>query len=284
MNLKEEIKQDTDIAWQRLYGRLENDGLLDGEDEKRPRLSGKILMRGVAAVALVAVCATAAYYFLADGRPAADRVVLNNKAGAPTLVTTLEDGTIIYLKDQASLEYPKSFGTNRREVALRGDAFFEVSRQAERPFIIDTQEATVEVLGTAFNIKEGDGKEFSLSVRQGEVRVTSKRSKESVHVGAGQTALLRPGRLAVVPTDDYRQFRAYMDHIHFKDQRLGDVVRFLNDNSPAVRFSIEPQLAGRHFTVTFYHNTPETMAMLICKALNLDYMQAGDTIYITQMK
>lgn len=280
MNLKEQIEKNTDVAWGTLHNRLKAEGLLSVVPKKRTALSLPTL-RWVAAVAAIVVltCVTFVFLLLPGETVREDVIVLYNQAGAPTLVTTLQDGSIVYLSDQATIEYPSHFNAEKRTVTLKGDAFFEISENKQQPFVIETPYAMVEVLGTVFNIKNRD--DFSLSVKQGEVRVTSKKSGESVYVTAGQTALLRPDRLYTLPTDDYAQFHAYMDYIHFKDQALGDVVRFINENTDRVEMVIPSELAKRHITVTFHHNSPETMAMLICKALTLEYRQVENVIYIS---
>jgi ferric-dicitrate binding protein FerR (iron transport regulator) len=85
------------------------------------------------------------------GQP--DLLSLQNKKGAITLVTTLEDGSIVYLSDDAKLDYPPRFEENIREVYLQGNALFDVNGNKERPFLVNTQNIQVEVLGTSFYIE-----------------------------------------------------------------------------------------------------------------------------------
>ncbi|MDR6197870.1 FecR family protein [Siphonobacter sp. SORGH_AS_0500] len=65
----------------------------------------------------------------------------------------LPDGTLVWLKDSSSLEYPSRFTGNLREVKLHGEAFFEVAKNPEHPFMIHSGRMTTKVLGTSFNIR-----------------------------------------------------------------------------------------------------------------------------------
>jgi transmembrane sensor len=63
----------------------------------------------------------------------------------------MEDGTVITLKPNSSIEYPDKFSDHDRRIQLNGEAFFDVSKDKNRPFIISTSAVTVKVLGTSFN-------------------------------------------------------------------------------------------------------------------------------------
>lgn len=93
----------------------------------------------------------------------------------PTLVTTLEDGSVVFLAKETSIRYPEHFVSDKREVSLQGDAFFDVAKNRERPFWIDTEQVKIEVLGTAFSVKSVEDAPFRLSVQRGTVRVTLKK-------------------------------------------------------------------------------------------------------------
>ena len=102
----------------------------------------------------------------------------------------MEDGSIVYLADNSQLSYPEHFQREKREVSLLGNALFDVSGNKERPFLIETEQARIEVLGTSFNIKSSDKSAFELAVRRGLVKVTLKKNGEQTLVKAGQTVSL----------------------------------------------------------------------------------------------
>lgn len=84
------------------------------------------------------------------GEPEMNKIITAT-GGFYTLV--LSDGTRVWLNSESELEYPVLFGRGDRVVKLTGEAFFEVSKDALRPFIVETCDIRARVLGTSFNIK-----------------------------------------------------------------------------------------------------------------------------------
>ena len=72
---------------------------------------------------------------------------------------TLSDGTHIWLNARSEFSYPASFNGNTREVRLKGEAFFDVAKDRNKKFIVNTGRCEVEVLGTQFNVEAYDDRE-----------------------------------------------------------------------------------------------------------------------------
>lgn len=72
---------------------------------------------------------------------------------AATKEILLQDGSVISLHFDSKLTYPKKFDENKREVTLEGEAFFNISKDAQRPFIVHTFQTTTKVVGTEFNLR-----------------------------------------------------------------------------------------------------------------------------------
>lgn len=102
----------------------------------------------------------------------------------------LSDGTQVSLNENSILTYPKEFTGDQRRVKLNGEAFFDVERNEEKPFIIDLHhDFYVKVLGTSFNIKANEDDDFTeIYVSSGKVEVGSK--DEKTILVAGETALI----------------------------------------------------------------------------------------------
>ncbi len=84
----------------------------------------------------------------------------------------LADGSIITLNKNAKLEYPKEFSKDKRNVKLEGEAFFDISYDKEKPFIIEMNYAYIQVIGTSFNIKANpEDEQISVLVKTGKVKL-----------------------------------------------------------------------------------------------------------------
>lgn len=281
----EKNKTNTDQAWNQLYSRLAEDGLLPQSEEVSKRtILHSATFKWVASIAILLVSFAVASIVISQNFKEKQLLSLYNDKDEATLVTTLEDGSIVYLADQTSLQYPTHFEKGRREVFLQGNAFFDVKGNRKRPFVIETDLIQVEVLGTAFNVKGKDNNNFSLSVDRGEVKVTLKKTGQSIYIKAGETGLLRSDQLQTVVTKDVDQFYRYTRQIQFKDERLVDVVRVINKNTEGLQLEVAPSLEDRLLTVTFANDSVSSMAQLICMALNLQYVQQQDKIRIQELK
>jgi len=98
-------------------------------------------------------------------------------------VVELPDGSVVYLNNNSSIQYTKSF--NDRNLELNGEAFFIVEEN-EVPFIITTDLGEIEVTGTELNVKIDDDKEeLEVDVVKGNVEVKVKNEKKSLNHGEG---------------------------------------------------------------------------------------------------
>ena len=144
----------TDEAWRHLYTRLDKDSLLVevGEEVIRRRL---FLKWGtvVAAMLTGVVCLMSVWWLMPGNDTKNLNLIIQENREKSTLVTTLEDGSIVYLGQESVLQYPEHFATDKREVNLHGEAFFDVAKKHEQTFLIETEKVQIEVLGTCFNVE-----------------------------------------------------------------------------------------------------------------------------------
>jgi hypothetical protein len=141
----------------------------------------------------------------------------------------LGDGTLVHLNSMSSLRYPADFGAGRREVELEGEAWFEVSRDEARPFIVHTSKYDIEVLGTQFNVSDYTDDPVSYTTLvSGSVRIGGL---------SGEGTVLEPGRqfaydntsgsYSVAQTDAAYAAPWRDGRLIFRDQRLEDIMRAL---------------------------------------------------------
>ena len=275
-------KQSIDLAWEQLYKRLEQDNLLPENDISGRTVFHSIGFRWAAACAAILCICSVSVWLIIQNIPVSDMLVLYNEKNAPTLVTTLEDGSIAYLSEQSTIRYPEHFQEDKRMIALQGNAFFDVSKQAGRPFYIDTELAEIEVLGTFFHVKSSNPSAFLLSVRNGEVKVTMKKNNRTAYVKAGEAALLESDNLQLIEAD-MKLFNTYFEKIHFKDERLTDIAHIINLHATSTRIEVSPDLENMRINITFFpEETPEMKVKQICLALNLNYSQQKNIFFITK--
>ncbi|WP_321518615.1 FecR family protein [uncultured Bacteroides sp.] len=132
----------------------------------------------VAAVILITV--GLGFYFVTGERN--KLLALTNTIKVPAgqrVNITLPDGTKVCMNSHSELQYPTFFAGKNRKVKLKGEAFFDVTHNADMPFIVETNKYNVEVLGTTFDVEAyTDKKEFSTSLLRGKVKVTNNKFPE----------------------------------------------------------------------------------------------------------
>ena len=121
--------------------------------------------------------------------------VVSTPAATTTLVT-LSDGTKVMLNANSTLEYPVSFDDAEvREVRLKGEAHFEVTKNHHRPFVVKAGEMQTQVLGTIFDVKAYRKDAPKVTLMQGKVKVSN--ADTEVEMRPGQTATLQADKIVV---------------------------------------------------------------------------------------
>ena len=104
-------------------------------------------------------------------------VIIEENNSSVNKLIRLEDGTTITLNPHSIFYYPTHFVNGKREVALKGNAFFQVAKNPEKPFFVYANNIVTKVLGTSFTILTNPNtKEVSVSVHTGRVQVFEKNS------------------------------------------------------------------------------------------------------------
>jgi transmembrane sensor len=151
----------------------------------------------------------------------------------------LPDGSVAYLNSNSRLTYPINFENDTRHVILSGEAFFEVTSDSVRPFLVESHQLITRVLGTSFNVHDfPELKNVSVSLVEGSLRVTSRDNHQEVLLLPGESAMLdRMNNQLSTGTLDYLSSVAWKDGIlYFKETALDQA------------FSTLEQWYGVHFT------------------------------------
>lgn len=108
----------------------------------------------------------------------------------------LKDGSIVSLQPQSEIRFPSVFDTKQREVHLTGEAFFEIKKAPNQPFVVFANQVVTKVLGTSFSIKayQNEG-EITVSVRTGKVSVYAQLDDSQKEVR--EEVILTPNQQAI---------------------------------------------------------------------------------------
>lgn len=138
----------------------------------RPRHRGRI-WGAVAAVASVAAAAFCGYLIGHRMEPAVNTFEIIAMNGQKSHVS-LPDGTTVMLNSGSSIRYGSDYNTANRSIELDGEAYFEVAKNPELPFVVSAQQLKVEALGTKFNVRAyGTEKEIVTTLVEGRVKASS---------------------------------------------------------------------------------------------------------------
>lgn len=139
----------------------------------------------------------------------------------------LPDGTDVWLNAASTLSFSASFGEGERRVELTGEAYFEVSRDTKRPFLVSSGSQVVEVIGTGFNISAyRDEPYIKTTLIHGSVRVTEQNSAHSRLLSPGQEATTdASGALAVARAEPGQAIAWKNGKFVFNGENIEDIMR-----------------------------------------------------------
>ncbi len=219
----------TDIAWNKVKERINNS--TGTVSTAKSRLHAGRMVRfalpAVAAMLLIAV----GIFSLIKRTPEMIKYATTDKIAASQ---QLPDGSNFSLNAHSAIAYPEKFNHNTREVSLTGEAFFEVSHNPERPFIVHARGMDIKVTGTSFNVKTmNDGEFVIVSVNTGNVVVYPAGSgdNQSSHtaLSAGEKATYNNQSRSIVKgvNDDLNLLSWKTGILIFRESRLTDVLKSL---------------------------------------------------------
>jgi len=164
-----------------------------------------------------------------------DFVVMQTVSSRQGMVAefSLPDGTRVWLNSGSELEFPLLFPSDKREVKLKGEAFFEVAKNSRQPFRVNTRDLNINVSGTSFNVISYEGEvQSEVILIEGKVTLSSDGDKINKELGE-----LEPGHRAVYTAEsqtiniskvDPEKYIAWLDgNLVFQDDSMTDVVKRL---------------------------------------------------------
>lgn len=143
-----------------------------------------------------------------------------------TFEVVLGDGSKIWLNADSRLEYPSCFVGDRRVVKLYGEAYFQISKDEKRPFIVETDGLQTIVLGTEFNVRNYKKENSHVTLIEGSVKVNNTANEYSVVLSPGENArIMEDGSLGVqkVDVDTYIYWRD--GYFYFDNRTLAEIMQ-----------------------------------------------------------
>jgi transmembrane sensor len=197
----------------------------------------------------------------------------------------LEDGTQVWLNADSKLEYGDNFLDGKtREVTLKGEAFFEVTPDRSRPFIVHIQGVDIKVLGTAFNVKGYDGElKVEATLVHGKISVAGKGDKDQVTLAANQRAVFLKERKKVlvennVETDNYTSWRKGV--LVFEDQPVAEILPILERTFDVTIHTEDATALDCRFTAKINNKSLQEVLELFKTSDTIMYEIIGNEVFI----
>lgn len=259
---------DENQAWARFRSRIHT------ENKATVRSVRFQWMKVAAAVALL-ISVGAVVYWL-NRQPVKEMIV---QAGQSVINDTLPDNSVVTINKGSSIAYPSAFKKNTRQVKLEGEAFFNVTPDKNKPFVVDVNDVRITVVGTSFNIKSSDGN-TEVVVETGIVRVEK----------AGKTIELRANeKLVTTPADTVLKKGGLKDRLYNYyrskefvciDTPLWKLIEVVNEAYNVHIVIGREDKKDEPMNVTFYNESLEQVLIVIAESSNLSVTKKGDQIIL----
>lgn len=161
----------------------------------------------------------------------------------------LADGTLVWLNSDSELRYPVKFAGSQRDVWLKGEGYFEVSKNPEKSFRVVVDDMIVKVLGTSFNINAyKDRGNILTTLVSGKVDIQDMSGKSLVVMNPNQQVDFRHGKISVQEVDVTR-FVSWIDgKFYFNDMTLENIMSQLQRWYDIEVFFVDEELKSYPFT------------------------------------
>ncbi len=273
--LNQHIKIDKAKAWASIQEKIKEEEKIIPITRKAPAYNNWILR--AAAILIVGLFAT--WFFLKTGKP--EMILVQTTTGSKTI--KLPDNSIIILNENSSLSYPKEFSANERNVSLEGEAFFEITKNPAKPFIIRNKNFDVRVVGTSFNIAAYEQDTTAVvTVVTGTVSFIDKNEYSEL-LTVGETGVLNKRRQSIEKSTN-----ADLNFMAWKTKKLEFTNTSFNDVCSSLKkyFSIDITVKDKailNCTFTGFFEDPklDDVLKVLEKTLNIKAVVTQKNVEIT---
>lgn len=271
--LKIESSADTDVAWQKFRSRVTDPKTVGAPVRSINKRFGWLR---IAAVLFIVAGAWSFYSIFYTGYSTIE-------AGTVAVTETLPDGSEVTLNRKTKLSYQKNFNGSARNIRLEsGEAFFNVSPDKSKPFIIEADQVKVTVVGTSFNVKHINS-DTEVIVETGVVKVT--RGEQEVELRRGEKVLIRNKESLLKKeqsTDELHNY--YRSKMFVADNTpLWRVVEVLNEAYDSKIVIDDPKIKELRLTAPFKDDPLDQILHVICETFKISAVKEGDEIHLRNL-
>lgn len=197
------------------------------------------------------------------------------------LTDTLPDGSFVTVNKGSSISYPSRFNGDTRQVVLNGEAFFNVTPNKKKPFVISVNDITITVVGTSFNVKNINGN-TEVVVETGIVKVT--RAGKTIELNANEELHLnaKDSMLSKEKVSDHLYNYYRTKEFVCDDTPLWKVVEKINEAYHSHIVFGDSSLREMPLTVTFNNESLDQVLNVISETFNIKVIKEGDSIILQQ--
>ncbi|MDP9081103.1 MAG: FecR domain-containing protein [Bacteroidota bacterium] len=260
---------DEDGAWLRLQNRIsKNDEQQPAALKPAPKFTWLKIAASILLITVVGYFAYNQYY--------STKIASNNSITA--LTQNLPDGSSVTLNNGSQLIYPNHFGGNQRLVQLSGEAFFKITHDKTKPFIIKINTVTVSVVGTSFNVRNIKGK-TEVIVETGIVKVNANGKEVLLH--PGQKVIADDSANLVVQQTRGSLYNYYITNALICDQTpLNELVDKLNQVYDSHIIIANKKLNSLPITTTFKDQSLQQVLDVIAETFKIKVEKSGRQILL----
>lgn len=241
-----------------------------------------LLVSGAAAVILL-LCIVGIRYLNTQDNTFSDRLLTIRTAVNETVEYTLPDGSKVWLNQSSNLRFPETFDGNTREIYLEGEAFFDVTPNADQPFIIHANNTLTRVVGTSFGIRATkEASEVIVTVSTGVINFSTKGNSESIELRQGEQGIyeFKEQRLEKNEDTDPNLLAWKTKTLVFRQTPLSKVAEVIEEvyHTPV---SVDESIADFQLTSTFDQLSLEEIIQIIEMTLQIQSQSEGNGILLT---
>ncbi len=245
-NFEDDYTPDVEKGLAKFKARIEEESIsIEQPEAKVVTIPRRRWLSRIAAAAAILI-ATSIFWINYNSSPNTVQTAMN-----ATTEVRLDDGTIVYLNENSSLTYPKKFDGKERIVELKGEAFFDVEKNPNQPFIINTTDTKVEVLGTSFNVRAYEQEvATSINVKTGKVRFTVLETDDVAILEQNDAAIFNEKSKTLNTLEDRSQnsFAWHTKTLNFEQSKVADLINRLEQLYNIQITIANPVIANCHYS------------------------------------